>query len=277
MPEIPEITPGSNTWAVGPPRSASGKSMLIINPHLAWGDTFYRYMEVHLVGPGYDLYGAPQIGFPTPVVGFNRRTGWGRTVNTIDTVDFYRLTVKGDQYEFDGKLRPFEHASKVLKIKQPDGSYTEEKLEIRRSVQGPVVFDEKGMVVAMRVAGLDRPKMLEQWFRMGEAKNLEEFKSALKMMAVPMWNANYADADGHIMMVFDGLVPKRSTGDVKYWAGVVPGNTSKTMWTEYLSYDELPKSLDPPSGFNQNVNEPPWFMTMPMLDASKYPAYLSSP
>lgn len=277
LPGIPEIAPGSNTWAVGPPRSASGKSMLIINPHLAWGDTFYRYMEVHLVGPGYDLYGAPQIGFPTPVIGFNRRTGWGRTVNTIDTVDFYKLTVKGDQYEFDGKLRPFEHGSKTLKIKQPDGSYAEERLEILRSIQGPVVFNEKGFLVAMRVAGLDRPKMLEQWFRMGEAKNLEEFKSALKMMAVPMWNANYADADGHIMMVYDGLVPKRSTGDVNYWAGVVPGNTSKTMWTEYLSFDELPKSFDPPSGFNQNVNEPPWFMTQPMLDASKYPAYLSSP
>lgn len=143
LPEIPEITPGSNTWAIGAPRSASGKSMLIINPHLAWGDTFYRYMEVHLVGPGYDLYGAPQIGFPTPVIGFNRRTGWGRTVNTIDTVDFFRLTVKGDEYEYDGKLRPFERASKVVKIKQPDGSYTEEKIEILRSVQGPVVFNEK--------------------------------------------------------------------------------------------------------------------------------------
>ncbi len=277
LPEIPEITPGSNTWAVGPPRSASGKSMLIINPHLAWGDTFYRYMEVHLVGPGYDLYGAPQIGFPTPVIGFNRRTGWGRTVNTIDTVDFYHLTVKGDQYEFDGKLRPFEHASKTLKIKQPDGSFATEKQEILRAVQGPVVFNEKGVVIAMRVAGLDRPKMLEQWFRMGEAKNLEEFKSALRMMSVPMWNANYADADGHIMEVYDGLVPKRSIGDVKYWAGVVPGDTSRTMWTEYLSFDELPKSLDPASGFNQNVNEPPWFMTMPMLDMSKYPAYLSPP
>jgi acyl-homoserine-lactone acylase len=277
LPEIPEITPGSNTWAVGPPRSASGNSMLIINPHLPWGDTFYRYMEVHLVGPGYDLYGAPQIGFPTPVVGFNRKTGWGRTVNTIDTVDFYKLKVQGDQYEYDGALRPFERASKTVKIKQADGSFTEEKVEIRRSIQGPVVYDDKGLVVAMRVAGLDRPKMLEQWFRMGEAKNLDEFRSALKMMAVPMWNANYADADGHIMEVYDGLVPKRSTGDVNFWAGVVPGDTSKTMWTDYLSYEELPKSLDPPSGFNQNVNEPPWFMTLPILDRSKYPEYLSAP
>lgn len=273
----PAEPPGSNTWAIGPSRSASGNAMLIINPHLAWGETFFRYMEVHLVGPNYDLYGSPQIGFPVPVVGFNRRTGWGRTVNVIDTVDFYRLTVRDGQYEFDGKLRPFEHATKVLKIKQPDGSFREETLEIRRSVQGPVVYDDHGITLAMRVAGLDRPKMLEQWFRMGEAQNLEQFKDALRMMSIPMWNANYADADGHIMLVFDGLVPKRTIEDFSYWAKVVPGNTSKTLWTEYHSFDDLPKSIDPPSGFNQNTNEPPWTSTLPQLDRTRFPAYMSRP
>jgi acyl-homoserine-lactone acylase len=274
-PEDQDAIPGSNTWAIGPPHSASGNSMLIINPHLAWGNTFYRYMEVHLVGPGYDLYGAPQIGFPVPVVGFNRRAGWARTVNTIDTVDFYKLTVKDDQYEFDGKLRPFEHDTKILKIRQPDGSLREEKLDIRRSIQGPVVFDGRGLTVAMRVAGLDRPRMLEQWFKMGEARNLAEFKSALRIMSVPMWNANYADADGHIMMVFDGLVPRRKTGDYAYWSKVVPGDTSATMWTDYLSFDELPKSIDPPSGWHQNTNEPPWLMTFPQLDPAKYAPYVA--
>jgi acyl-homoserine-lactone acylase len=251
--------------------------MLIVNPHLAWGNTFYRYMEMHLVGPGYDLYGAPQIGFPTPVVGFNRRAGWSRTVNTIDTVDFFALKVKDGQYEFDGALRNFEHETKTLKIKQPDGSFKQDTLEIRRSIQGPVVYDQQGITIAMRVAGLDRPRMLEQWFRMGEAQNLEQFKDALRIMSVPMWNANYADADGHIMMVFDGLVPKRKTGDAAYWAGVVPGDTSKTMWTEYHSFDDLPKSIDPPAGFNQNTNEPPWWMTVPQLDPSAYPPYMAPP
>ena len=121
-PEDQELKAGSNTWTIGPSRSASGKAMLLINPHLAWGDTFYRYMEMQLVGPGYDLYGAPQIGFPTPVVGFNRKAGWGRTVNTIDTVDFFRLTVKDGQYLYDGALKPFDRHTKTLKIKQPDGS-----------------------------------------------------------------------------------------------------------------------------------------------------------
>lgn len=275
-PELIEpIAPaGSNTWAVGPSRSASGKSMLIINPHLIWED-FYSYMEVHLVGPGYDLYGAPQIGFPVPVVGFNRHAGWGRTVNTIDTVDFYRLTTRDSNYEFDGEWRPFERATKILKIRETNGSLREEKLEVRRSVHGPVVLDEQGVTLAMRVAGIDRPKMLEQWFRMGGARTLAEFERALRMQAIPMWQVNYADSAGHILLVFNGLVARRPFGTYADWNKVVPGNTAKTLWTDYLKYEELPKSLDPAAGFNQNANEPPWQFTMPPLNPANYPAYVA--
>ena len=265
---------GSNTWAVGPSRSASGKAMLIINPHLIWED-FYSYMEVHLTAPGYDLYGAPQIGFPVPVIGFNRTSGWGRTVNTIDTVDFYRLKMRDGKYEFDGELKEFIRETRTLKVKQADGRMRDEKIEVRKSVHGPVVFDEQGVTVAMRVAGIDRPKMLEQWFRMGGARNLEEFKDAMRMIAVPMWHANYADADGHLMLLFNGVVPRRKMGDYAYWSKVVPGDTSKTMWTDYLTFDELPKSIDPQAGFNQNANEPPWFFTFPLMDPSKYAAYVA--
>lgn len=267
---------GSNAWAVGPSRSASGNAMLLINPHLLWDD-FYTYMEVHLTAPGYDLYGAPQIGFPVPVIGFNPRCGWGRTVNTIDTVDFYKLTVRKGKYLFDGRWKPFERSTSTFLIRQPGGVINAERMETLRSVHGPVVLDEQGLTVAMRVAGLDRPRMLEQWFRMGGARNLAEFTEALRMGAVPMWNANYADADGHILLVFGGLVPNRGWGDYAYWDKVVPGDTSKTLWTAYHTFDELPKSLDPPSGFNQNANEPPWLTTLPPLDAAGYPAYMAPP
>src|ERR1700733_7482456 len=39
--------------------------------------------------------------------------------------------------------------------------------------------------------------------------------------------------------------------------------------------DELPKSLDPASGWNQNTNEPPWDMTFPQLDPAKYAPYVA--
>src|SRR5205085_6353318 len=119
----------------------------------------------------------------------------------------------------------------TLKIKQSDGTFHTETIEIRKSIHGPVVYDEDGLVIAMRVAGLDRPKMLEQWFRMGEATTLDTFRNALRMMAVPMWHANYADDEGHLMFVFDGLVPRRNGHDFDYWSRVVPGDTSQTMWT----------------------------------------------
>jgi acyl-homoserine-lactone acylase len=270
----PPADAGSNTWAVGPSRSASGKPLLIINPHLAWED-FYSYMEVHLVGPNYDLYGAPQIGFPTPVVGFNRHTGWGRTVNTIDTVDFYQLTVRDGKYEFDGGLRDFQARTAVIRVRLKDGSYRDETLRTLESVHGPVVFQQQDVTVAMRVAGLDRPRMLEQWFLMGQAKNLDEFRAAMRLNAVPMWNANYADDQGHIWLVCNGVIPRRSKGDWAYWSKPVPGNTSTTLWTDYLKLEELPQSLDPPSGFHQNANEQPWFTTLPTLDPAKYPAYVA--
>lgn len=269
-----QATPGSNTWAIGPKRSASGKALLLINPHLAWED-YFTYMEVHLNGPGLSLYGAPQVGFPMPVVGFNEHGGWSRTVNTIDTVDLYRLTPEGSGYRFDGDVRRFEEETRTLKVRQADGTLRSEPLRIRRSVHGPVVYDQGGVVLAMRVAGLDRPRMLEQWFRMGTARTVEEFQAALRMQHIPMWNAVWADRNGRILAVCNGLVPRRAEGDWASWSGIVPGDTSKTLWTGYLSVDELPQVQDPSSGFVQNANEPPWSMTDPPLDAARYPAYLA--
>lgn len=266
------VEAGSNTWTIGPSRSASKNSMLIINPHLAWED-FYSYMEVHLVAPGYDLYGTPQIGFPVPVVGFNRHSGWGRTVNTIDTVDFYRLKILGQRYVFDGQLKDFATREANFKVRLADGSMREERFTVRESLHGPLVQDD----IAMRVAALDRPKMLEQWFRMGGAKNLKEFQEALRMQSVPMWNANYADDQGHIYLVTNGVIPRRKTGDWAFWQKPVPGDTSETMWNDYLKLEELPQSLDPKSGFNQNTNEQPWFVTVPQLDAAKFPKWVAPP
>jgi acyl-homoserine-lactone acylase len=92
-------------------------------------------------------------------------------------------------------------------------------------------------------------------------------------MSIPMWNCDVVDSEGHMMLLYDGLVPRRPKGDYAYWSKVVPGNTSDTMWDGYLSYDELPKSVDPVAGWNQNTNEPPWTYTFPQIDRTKFPPY----
>ena len=266
---------GSNAWAVGPKKSASGNTMLLGNPHLAWQD-LSTYYEIHLKSPGIDLYGASQVGFPVLRFVFSDYLGFNQTVNTIDAVDIYRLTVDGGRYKYDGEWKNFELAEKEFKVRQADGSLKSEKLTIRHSIQGPVVYEKQGLTLALRVAGLDRPFMLEQYWQMATSRNFDQFRKAAARNQVPMYNVVYADRDGHIMYLFNGTVPKRKSGDWKFWQGIVPGDTSETMWSSYHTYEELPKVIDPPAGYVQNTNDPPWNASWPQtLDTEKFPPYMS--
>ena len=266
---------GSNAWAIAPSHTAAGHTMMLMNPHLPWMDWF-TYYETNLVAPGLNLYGASQIGFPVLRFVFSDYLGFTQTVNSIDGSDLYRLTLRDGGYVLDGKVRQFETASKTIKIRQADGSFKEEELKIRRSVHGPVVWDKNGLTLALRTAALDRPFLMEQYWKMETAHTLAEYQAQLRRLEVPTFNITYADRDGHVMYMFNGTLPRRKSGDLAYWAGIIPGDTSETLWTSVHSYDELPKVVDPPTGFVQNTNDPPWTSTYPLvLDPANYPPYTS--
>jgi acyl-homoserine-lactone acylase len=266
---------GSNMWAIGPSRSASGKAMLLANPHLAWSDLFLFY-EAHLNGPGTNLYGATLVGFPILALAFNERLGWSHTVNTYDGADVYRLTRSGDGYRLDGEVKPFESETEVIRVKQADGSFRDDTLAVRRAVHGPVVHQTGGEAYAARVAGLDQPGMLQQWWDMGRAGSFAEFEAIVKRLQIPMFNVMYADRDGHIYYLFGGRVPERPAHDFGWWEGIIPGDSSGLIWTSTLPYERLPRLLDPPTGWLQNANDPPWTSAVPIqLQADSFPAYVA--
>ncbi len=266
---------GSNAWAIGPSRSASGNAMLLTNPHLPWDDQF-TWFEAQLVGPGFDAYGAALLGMPFPGVGFNQHLGWTHTVNTIDASDLYRLRLVDGGYAWNGGTRPFNTDTKVLKVRQSDGSMRTDTMAVRRSVHGPVVARRNGEALALRIAGLSQSGLFEQYWRMLQATTLSQFEAALRRLQMPMFNTVYADEDGHILYHFGGRVPKRDRGDWAYWQGIVPGDTSGTLWNSVHAYEELPRVVDPPSGWVQNANEPPFTATLPSrVEPSEVPAYMA--
>lgn len=264
----------SNAWAVGPSRSASGDAMLLANPHLPWSGLFTWY-EAHLVSPGTEAYGATLLGFPVLGIAFNRDLGWTHTVNTHDGADLYELALTGDGYRFDGRERGFETEEVRLLVRQEDGGVREESLTVRRSVHGPVLARKGGHAVALRVAGLDQPGLFRQYWEMMGASDLEEFESALRRLQIPMFTVMYADREGHVLHLFGGRTPVRPEGE-RDWGGLVPGDTSATLWTETHGYDELPRVVDPASGWLQNANDPPWTTTFPRaLDPDSFPGYMA--
>jgi acyl-homoserine-lactone acylase len=215
------------------------------------------------------------VGFPVFGIAFNDNLGWSHTVNTNDSADLYELTPADGGYRWDGHVRPFETDTEVLRIRQPNGVMREEKLFVRRSIHGPVVGEKSGRPIALRVAGLDQPGLCEEWWDMARARNLREFENALRRLQIPMFTVMYGDRDGHILHVFNARVPVRPAGPYN-WSGIVPGDTSKTLWTRTHPYEDLPRVLDPPSGWLQNANDPPWTTTFPAaLNPDRFPAYMA--
>lgn len=261
---------GSNEWAIGPSFSASGNAMLMSNSHLQWGD-IHTYFEVQLTAPGVTSYGAVWVGFPVLRQCFNDDLGWTQTTNNPSQSDLYRLTLREGGYVLDGKVRPFEETREVITVKGSNGVMREEPLTIRRTVHGPVVAEREGITVAMRVAAIDRPRMFEQFWRMGLARNLAEWQDAMRMQQLPLFNTAYADRAGHIAYVYNATLPVHPTGDYRYWQGVVPGDRSDLIATEIVPYSGIPKVIDPPTGWVQNSNDMPWTAVYPMLlDSSNY-------
>ena len=272
---VQAVLPGSNAIAIGPSRSASKNAMLMTNPHLPWSD-FFTFYEGHVNAPGYSAYGVWLIGLPELIIAFNQNLGWTHTVNTIDASDRYELTLKDGGYVLDGNTIPFEKKNVVIKVKQDDGIIKDEKFENKYSKHGPVIGEKNGKAYAVRVTGLENAFMGEQYYKMGKAKNLAEFESALKMLQNPMFNVIYADKAGNIMYLFNGNIPVRTEGDFQFWNGTIDGTTSKYIWTKTHTYNDLPKVLNPATGFVHNANDPPWLSTYPAaLDSKKFPGYMS--
>jgi acyl-homoserine-lactone acylase len=269
------LAPGSNAYAIGPSKSASKKAMLVSNPHLPWQD-LYTFFEAHLNAPGFSAYGTSLLGQSNLNIAFNNNLGWTHTVNTIDASDRYELTLQQDGYLLDGATLPFEKRTVTLKVRQPNGSTKDKVLELRNSKHGPVMGEKNGKAYAVRIAGLENAFQGKQYHQMAKAKNYKEFEAAIRMMQNPMFNIIYADKDGNIMYLFNGNIPVRSEGDWSFWRGTVNGTSSKYIWNSYHRFEDLPKVLNPATGFVQNANDPPWLATYPAtLKAVDFPGYMS--
>src|SRR5262249_3716630 len=115
-----DFAKGSNMWAIGKGRSASGNALLMGNPHLDWSGS-QIWCEAHLTVPGkMNMYGATLIGSPVITVGFNEHLGWSHTVNLHDSEDVYELTLDPkdpSKYVYDGQPVPLRREEVTVKVK----------------------------------------------------------------------------------------------------------------------------------------------------------------
>ncbi len=275
-PRPDEFERGSNMWAVGKERSASGKALLLGNPHLDWSGS-QIWCEAHLTVPGkINMYGATLVGSPILTIGFNENLGWSHTVNVHDCGGLYELTLDPKdpgRYLYDDTSLPLRREEITVNVKNGSG-VEPHKIPALWSHYGPVLKVEGDKAYALKSPSFDEYNMIEQWNRMGKAKDLAEFRRVLDMQTLPMFNICYADRAGNCFYLYNGRFPDRPAG--YKWDEVVPGNTSATEWNHVLPQSRLPALLNPKGGYVQNCNSAPWYTNLhDIIDRRHYPEDLT--
>lgn len=259
---IPSVV-GSNGFAFSPVKTDNGHTMLCANPHVSL-QGFLSWYEVQLHSEeGLDILGATFQGASSVFVGTNENLGWTHTWNLLDLVDTYELKMNPRhklQYQFDGEWKTLEKRPIWLKVRLGKIVIPVKKTTYW-SVYGPTLKSKKGKFYSIRYPANMDIRTPEQWYRMDKAKNFDEFHQALEMNAIPRFNIIYADKEGHLFYADNGKIPIRDTTKGYNWKGIVPGNTSNTLWTKYYTIDDMPQVRNPHCGYIYNMNNTPYDAT----------------
>lgn len=252
---------GSNAIAVSPRRSADGATRLLVNSHQPWTGPVAWYEARLRSDEGWDMAGGVFPGSPVILHGAGPHLGWASTVNRPDLVDVYRLeTDPGDpdRYRLDGRWLRLERREVVIRVRLFGHLTVPVRREVLRSVHGPVIRTDRG-TFALRFAGMDGIRQLEQFYRMNRATTFEGWRRAMRMLALPSLNFVYADGTGRIACFYNGQFPERAPGFD--WSGVLPGDRSDLIPSRTLPFDAVPQVVDPPSGYVVSANHTPFRAT----------------
>jgi len=249
---------GSNAFAVSASRSADGRTRLLANSHQPFEGPVAWY-EAHVVSEeGLDMYGTLFPGSPLILLGFSRDLGWANTVNRPDLADVYALEIDPEdpsRYRLDGSWESLERSEAVIEVGLLGPFAWTLRVPVLRSRHGPAVSTEHG-TYAIRYAGMGEIRQLEQYRRLNKARSFEEWMAALEMNALPSINYVYADREGTIAYVHNGQFPARLEG--WDWSKPLPGDRSDLIWDGYRPFDDVPRLVDPVSGFLYSANNTPF-------------------
>ncbi|HNQ89570.1 MAG TPA: penicillin acylase family protein [Verrucomicrobiota bacterium] len=250
-----EYVPGSNAWAIGGQRTATGVPMLANDMHLGHSmpNIWYR---MQFVWPDADGTERRTIGVTLPgtgvmVVGSNGRIAWGVTASQIDVTDLVLLETDADHpnaYRVGDTWKSVEVVREVIRVAgRPDVV-----LELPWSPWGPVVTNALGQRAACHWAMLEPDAANLGLAEFERASGVGEVLDAAPRCGLPWLNVVAADRDGDIGWTLGGRFPKRVGFD-----GCLPESRAdgSRRWDGWISPGEMPRVLNPASGAIWSANQ----------------------
>lgn len=273
---VPHSGVGSNSWVVHGSRTVTGKPILANDTHLYLNIPSIWYAN-GLHGGRFNTVGFSFPGVPLVIIGHNDQISWGITNLPADVQDLYieRLDDLSSptQYEYEGEWFPLNIIEETIDVKDQESV----PLTIRQTRHGPLINDViDGMSIeavepmSLKWTAFESSTLLQAISMINRASDWDEFRAGGRYWESPNQNVVYADVDGNIGYQMLGAIPTRMDGHVGDVP--VPGWTSAYEWQEYIPFEDLPSSLNPPEGYLATANSKPTDDEYPYHLASEWAA-----
>lgn len=258
--DLPRLA-GSNAWAVGPRRSATGHALLASDPHLEVNRLPAIWYEVALHW-GDDQYamGATLPGCPLMAVGRSTRLAWGVTYLHADTSDYLIEDCRpggatGWQYRRDEQWHDFQVREEIIERKGASPEIMRVFENQQGTIQRDLIDQEPGKYLSVKWIGSDAGsgRSVGCWLDVIQCGSTLEAMEVVRENPHPTLVWVLADREGHIGRQASGWLPRRTPEH----AGLLPAPAwdARYHWQGRQPSQRLPSLYDPPEGYLASANE----------------------
>lgn len=242
---------GSNNWAVGPERTATGRPILAGDPHRVF-EVPGMYAQHHLACDEWDAIGLTVPGVPAfPHYMHNGRVAYCVTHAFVDIHDLYL-----ERFDTEGRVKrgegwePVRTRTETVHVRGGPSR----TVEIAETSHGPLVAGEPASGVALALRSVQfaetdlsfdcLPKMLR-------AETVPRLFEATRGWGLIDHNLVAADTEGRIGHLVRALVPVRPRENG--WLPV-PGWNGEGAWQGNIPFERMPQIVDPAGGVIVTAN-----------------------
>jgi len=273
--EKPDPRNGSNNWAVGPAKSASGNPLLSNDMHLGLNmPSLWFYVQ--LSSKQIQVFGHSLPGVPFVITGFTDSIAWGNTNAQRDLVDWYKIKFEDksrNAYLLDGEYVPTRKVVEEIKVAGGEIFYD----TVVYTLFGPVMYDQSFRPMSDKVGFArrwidhDPSNNFKMFYAINGASNFEDFMLALDSFSTPAQNIVFASSAGDIAHRVQGKFPLKGYEEGKF---VLDGTKSANNWSQYIPNEHNAFWKNPERGFVSSANQQPTDSTYPYyITSTMYESY----
>ncbi|MDP6990804.1 MAG: penicillin acylase family protein [Planctomycetota bacterium] len=251
-PVVSEGGGGSNNWAIGASRTATGAPLVANDPHLALAapPTWYA---VHLESPEVSVAGLSLPGAPGVMIGHNASVAWSFTNARLDDVDLFveELDPGGERVRRGADWVALGRESVTVDVRGADPV----TLELARTDRGPLFPADPGRGLPARSlawSAYEPADPVRAFARLSRARDVDEVLAAMELHPFLPMNLVAADRAGGLLFTVVGRRPDRRGMSGRF---PVLGAQSSVGWDGLLPHDANPTVLRPAVDFLVTANE----------------------